>query len=145
MDKENTIQMFQESLTQEEKRLVAILAITATEGISINTVYQVLKPSSPNKFRLSVESLGRRNWFSLVHQTIEISPQMADLILETAPIDQQTIETVLWEIYEYLALRPLDVYSSIILPFTKPRSMSQGNYSGRLLLARDTIRRAQTV
>ena len=108
MDKENTIQMFQESLTQEEKRLVAFLAFTATEGISINTVYQVLKPSSPNEFRLSVESLGRRNSFSLVHQTIKISPQMADLILKTAPIDQPTIEKVLWEIYPYIALGPLD-------------------------------------
>ena len=101
-------QMCRQSLSEEEKRLSSFLSIVAAEGISEQTVFQVLQPGHARDFHASIEKLYLLHWITLDHHTIVAPPQTADFFLKMRPINEPTIEKVLGALDKLLPLRPQD-------------------------------------
>ena len=108
MDKEYIRNMYLETLTEKEQRLVSLFSVICSEGLSLEVAFNVLKPDNPKEFNTSVDKLCACNWLFNDYQTISCDPQVAKVVLEITSLDFSTIDKVLSGIRNNIVLRPLD-------------------------------------
>lgn len=108
MDKDYIKKMYIDTLSVEEQQLITICSVICTEGLSIDVVCNLLKPDNPLTFNSLVEKLSVWNWLFSDNQTIFIEQQVADAVLEIAPIDTDTADKLLCSMQEYIDLSPLE-------------------------------------
>lgn len=108
MDKEYIRNMYLETLTEKEQRLVSLFSVICSEGLSLEVAFNVLKPDNPKEFNTSVDKLCACNWLFNDYHTISCDPQVAKAVLEITSLDFSTIEEVLSGIRNNIVLHPLD-------------------------------------
>ena len=108
MEKKYINKLFRDTLTAEEQGLVTLLSVISSEGLSLDVVFNVLKPDNPREFNILVEKLSAWNWLFCDHQMVYCDQQIASAVLDDTTIEVNSVEKILSALREYLVLQPLD-------------------------------------
>lgn len=108
MNKEYIQKMFCETLAEEEQRMLGILSVICSEGLSRRVACEVIKSGSPVAFDALIDNLYSRNWLFCDHQTVYCDNPIRDAVLEVAQIDAESMIKMLSSLKEYIVLQPLD-------------------------------------
>lgn len=108
MNKEYIQKMFCETLTEGEQRMLGILSVICSEGLSRRVACEVIKSESPVAFDALIDNLYSRNWLFCDHQTVYCDNPIRDAVLEVAQIDAESMIKMLSSLKEYIVLQPLD-------------------------------------
>lgn len=108
MDKEYIKKMYKDTLTIEEQKMMTLLSVCCSEGLSVNVLLNVLNPDNPKAFNSSVDKLCKCNWIFIDYQTIYCDQQIATAILELTTIDTDLAKKVLLGLQRNIVLHPLD-------------------------------------
>lgn len=108
MNKEYIQKMFFKTLTGEEQRILSILSVICSEGLSRKVACDVIGPESPVSFDALIDMLYSRYWLFCDHQTTYCDYQIRDAVLEVSRIDVDSVIKMLCSLKRYIVLQPLD-------------------------------------
>ena len=112
MDKEYIQNMFDETLSEDEKLLIGIANIICLEGLEIEVLFRLHMPDSPQALYFMVDSLCTRKWLIRDHKRIYCNTDIISAIEEKTLVQGNDLKRLLENLEGYLSIEPLDDYLS---------------------------------
>ena len=102
--------MFEETLSEDEKEVMAVASVICREGLDVEVLYNLYMPNSPHLLYDIVDSLCVRDLLFREHKRICCNKEISDAVLEVASVNERCLENLLMSLEEYLSVGPLDDY-----------------------------------
>ena len=104
--------MFEETLSEDEKEVMAVASVICREGLAAEVLYNLYMPNSPHLLYDIVGSLCVKKWLVCEHNRICCDRDVAEIVLEKEIIQGNCLANLLMNLDEYLSIKPLDEYLS---------------------------------
>lgn len=112
MERNYLQKMFEETLSEDEKEVMAVASVICREGLDVVVLYNLYMPNSPHLLYDIVGSLCVKNWLVCEHNRICCDRDVAEIVLEKEIIKENCLANLLMNLDEYLSIKPLDEYLS---------------------------------
>lgn len=112
MERNYLQKMFEETLSEDEKEVMAVASVICREGLAAEVLYNLYMPNSPHLLYDIVGSLCVKKWLVCEHNRICCDRDVAEIVLEKEIIQGNCLANLLMNLDEYLSIKPLDEYLS---------------------------------
>ncbi|MBO7069517.1 MAG: tetratricopeptide repeat protein [Bacteroidaceae bacterium] len=95
-------------LTKEQQKLMSVLSVISTEGISVGVACNIMMSECPRRFVSCINQFCASRWLFCDQQNIYCHQQIAASIQEIAPIEFETNIEILSILQKHISLHPFE-------------------------------------